>query len=80
MKNNQETKESARFGLTEAQYARFRELASTPAATWPETLQRRVLAAIEREGELMGRRNAVEWAIAAYVRKAVPKTTRPPSA
>jgi hypothetical protein len=77
MSNDQETKESTRFGLTEAQYARFRELASTPAATWPKTLQQRVLAAIEREGRT---REAVEWAIAAYVRKVVPKTTQPPSA
>ena len=76
MNNDQQTEESTRFGLTKAQYARFRELASTPAATRPETLQRRVLIALEREGELMGRRNAVEWAIAAYVRKAVPKTTQ----
>jgi hypothetical protein len=43
-----------------------------PAAAWPEALQRRVLIAFELEGRT---REAVEWAIADYVRRVVPKTT-----
>ena len=43
-----------------------------PAASWPKTLQQRVRVAIEREGM---RREAIEWAIADYVRRVVPKTT-----
>jgi hypothetical protein len=57
--------------LTDAQYDRWRELVQMPAAEWPPTLQWRVRIAIKREGM---RRDAVEWAIADYVRRVVPRT------
>jgi hypothetical protein len=62
------------YQLTEAQHARFRVLLSMPAAAWPEALQRRVLIAIELEGLT---REAVEWAVADYVRREVPKGKDP---
>ena len=40
-----------------------------PAVVWPEALQRRVLIAFELEGHT---REAVEWAVADYVRREVP--------
>lgn len=62
------------YQLTEAQHARFRVLLSMPAAAWPEALQRRVLIAIELEGLT---RETVEWAVADYVRREVPKGKDP---
>ncbi|HEV2458944.1 MAG TPA: hypothetical protein VGS80_11310 [Ktedonobacterales bacterium] len=65
-------RQRSEYQLSEAQHARFRVLLSMPAAAWPEALQRRVLIAFELEGRT---REAVEWAIADYVRRVVPKTT-----
>ena len=62
------------YQLTETQFARFHELLSMPAAAWPEALQRRVLIAIELEGLT---REAVEWAVADYVRREVPTGKAP---
>lgn len=58
------------YHLTAAQYCRWRKLLAQPAAEWPATLQRRVHIAVEREGRIV---EAVKWAIADYLRKAVPK-------
>ena len=67
----EEQRESTGYRLIAAQHARWRELLTLPAAEWPATLQRRVLVAVEREGRSV---EAVKWAIADYVRRAVPKT------